>query len=89
MVFFPILVNTVQGMKMSDKIHEDLMQTYNASYLQTLLKLKLLVAMPFVFNGLKICTTLALIGAIVAEFFWISNKGHGIQNIDGSAPFCS
>jgi NitT/TauT family transport system permease protein len=73
MVFFPILVNTVQGMKMSDKIHRDLMQTYNATYLQTLLKLRLSTAMPFIFNGLKICTTLALIGAIVAEFFWVSN----------------
>ncbi|MBQ58753.1 ABC transporter permease [bacterium] len=85
MVFFPILVNTVQGMKMSDKIHKDLMQTYNASYLQILLKLKLLVAMPFVFNGLKICTTLALIGAIVAEFFGSPIRGMGFR-ISTEAP---
>jgi NitT/TauT family transport system permease protein len=85
MVFFPILVNTVQGMKMSDKIHKDLMQTYNASYLQTLLKLKLLVAMPFIFNGLKICTTLALIGAIVAEFFGSPIRGMGFR-ISTEAP---
>ena len=85
MVFFPIMVNTVQGMKMSDKIHKDLMQTYNASYLQILLKLKLLVAMPFVFNGLKICTTLALIGAIVAEFFGSPIRGMGFR-ISTEAP---
>ena len=85
MVFFPILVNTIQGMKMSDKIHRDLMQTYNASYLQTLFKLRLLTAMPFIFNGLKICTTLALIGAIVAEFFGSPIKGMGFR-ISTEAP---
>ena len=85
MVFFPILVNTVQGMKMSDKIHRDLMQTYNASYFQTLLKLRLSTAMPFIFNGLKICTTLALIGAIVAEFFGSPIRGMGFR-ISTEAP---
>jgi NitT/TauT family transport system permease protein len=85
MVFFPILVNTVQGMKMSDKIHRDLMQTYNATYLQTLLKLRLSTAMPFIFNGLKICTTLALIGAIVAEFFGSPIRGMGFR-ISTEAP---
>ena len=85
MVFFPILVNTIQGMRMSDKIHRDLMQTYNASYLQTLFKLRLLTAMPFIFNGLKICTTLALIGAIVAEFFGSPIRGMGFR-ISTEAP---
>ena len=85
MVFFPILVNTVQGMKMSDKIHRDLMQTYNANYLQTLLKLRLATAMPFIFNGLKICTTLSLIGAIVAEFFGSPIRGMGFR-ISTEAP---
>ena len=85
MVFFPILVNTIQGMKMSDKIHRDLMQTYNASYLQTLFKLRLLTAIPFIFNGLKICTTLALIGAIVAEFFGSPIRGMGFR-ISTEAP---
>ena len=85
MVFFPILVNTIQGMKMSDKIHRDLMQTYNASYLQTLFKLRLSTAMPFIFNELKICTTLALIGAIVAEFFGSPIRGMGFR-ISTEAP---
>jgi len=85
MVFFPILVNTIQGMKMSDKIHRDLMQTYNASYLQTFFKLRLSTAMPFIFNGLKICTTLALIGAIVAEFFGSPIRGMGFR-ISTEAP---
>ena len=85
MVFFPILINTVQGIKMSDKIHRDLMQTYNANYIQTLLKLRLATAMPFIFNGLKICTTLSLIGAIVAEFFGSPIRGMGFR-ISTEAP---
>ena len=50
-------------------MQRDLMRTYAAGYWKTLLKLRLPAAMPFIFNGLKIATTLALIGAIVAEFF--------------------
>jgi NitT/TauT family transport system permease protein len=50
------------------RMQRDLMHTYASGYWQTLLKLRLPAAMPFIFNGLKIATTLALIGAIVAEF---------------------
>ena len=79
MVFFPMLINAIQGLQMSDTIHRDLMRTYNASYFQTLIKLRLSAAMPFIFNGLKICSTLALIGAIVAEFFGSPIKGIGFR----------
>ncbi|MGB8622919.1 MAG: ABC transporter permease [Paracoccaceae bacterium] len=79
MVFFPMLVNTVQGLKSSEAMQRDLMKTYSASYWQTLGKLRLPAAMPFVFNGLKIATTLALIGAIVAEFFGSPIKGMGFR----------
>ena len=79
MVFFPMLINTIQGLQLSDRIHRDLMYTYNANSLQTLTKLRLATAMPFIFNGLKICSTLALIGAIVAEFFGSPIKGMGFR----------
>ena len=79
MVFFPILVNTVQGLRESDRMQRDLMRTYAAGYGQTLLKLRLPAAMPFVFNGLKIATTLALIGAIVAEYFGSPTRGMGFR----------
>lgn len=79
MVFFPMLVNTVQGLSDTDAMQRDLMRTYAAGYWQTLLKLRLPAAMPFVFNGLKIATTLALIGAIVAEFFGSPIKGMGFR----------
>ena len=79
MVFFPMLVNTVQGLASSDVMQRDLMRTYGASYWQTLIKLRLPAAMPFIFNGLKIATTLALIGAIVAEFFGSPIRGMGFR----------
>ncbi|MGA9254799.1 MAG: ABC transporter permease [Roseobacter sp.] len=79
MVFFPILVNTVQGLRATETMQRDLMRTYGASYSQTLLKLRLPAAMPFVFNGLKIATTLALIGAIVAEYFGSPTRGMGFR----------
>jgi NitT/TauT family transport system permease protein len=79
MVFFPMLVNTVQGLQASDAMQRDLMRTYAAGYWRTLLKLRLPAAMPFIFNGLKIGSTLALIGAIVAEFFGSPIKGMGFR----------
>ncbi|MEI4194487.1 ABC transporter permease [Roseovarius sp. E0-M6] len=79
MVFFPVLVNTVAGLRDTDTMQRDLMRTYGASYTQTLLKLRLPAAMPFIFNGLKIATTLALIGAIVAEFFGSPTRGMGFR----------
>ena len=79
MVFFPVLVNTVAGLAASDRMQRDLMATWGGSYWQTLFKLRLPAAMPFVFNGLKIASTLALIGAIVAEFFGSPTRGMGFR----------
>jgi NitT/TauT family transport system permease protein len=79
MVFFPMLINTVAGLGAKNTIQNDLMQTYGASYWQSLFKLSLPAAMPFIFNGLKICTTLALIGAIVSEFFGSPTRGMGFR----------
>ncbi|MFP7569190.1 ABC transporter permease [Marivita sp. S2033] len=79
MVYFPILVNTVQGLRETDAMQRDLMRTYAAGYTDTLIKLRLPAALPFVFNGLKIATTLALIGAIVAEYFGSPTRGMGFR----------
>ena len=79
MVFFPILVNAVAGLKATEAMQRDLMHTYAASYWQGLFKLRLPAALPFIFNGLKVCTTLALIGAIVAEFFGSPIVGMGFR----------
>ena len=79
MVFFPMLVNTVQGLAATDAMERDLMRTYAASHAQVLWNLRLPAALPFLFNGLKICATLALIGAIVAEFFGSPTRGMGFR----------
>jgi NitT/TauT family transport system permease protein len=79
MVFFPILVNTVAGLKDTSVMQRDLMRTYGAGYWPPLFKLRLPAALPFMFNGLKIATTLALIGAIVAEFFGSPTVGMGFR----------
>ncbi|MCQ1835915.1 ABC transporter permease [Neorhizobium galegae] len=79
MTFFPMLVNTVAGLAASGAMERDLMRSYASDYWQTLMKLRLPAAMPFVFNALKINSTLALIGAIVAEFFGTPIVGMGFR----------
>ncbi len=79
MTFFPMLVNTVTGLAAAGALERDLMRSYGAGYWPTLAKLRLPAAMPFIFNALKINSTLALIGAIVAEFFGTPIVGMGFR----------
>ena len=79
MTFFPMLVNTVAGLAAAGSMERDLMRTYASNYWQTLWKLRLPAAAPFIFNALKINSTLALIGAIVAEFFGTPVVGMGFR----------
>jgi len=77
--FFPMLVNTLAGLNTAGHIERDLMRSYGAGHRQTLQKLYLPAAMPFIFNALKINSTLAFIGAIVAEFFGTPTQGIGFR----------
>ena len=79
MTFFPMLINTHAGLAAAGRMERDLMRSYAAGYWQTLVRLRLPAAMPFVFNALKINSTLALIGAIVAEFFGTPIVGMGFR----------
>ncbi|MCB2009931.1 MAG: ABC transporter permease [Geminicoccaceae bacterium] len=79
MTFFPMLVNTVAGLAAAGRMERDLMMTWAADYWQTLGSLRLPAALPFIFNALKINSTLALIGAIVAEFFGTPIVGMGFR----------
>jgi NitT/TauT family transport system permease protein len=79
MTFFPMLVNTVAGLSAAGNLERDLMRSYGASWWQTLVQLRLPAAMPFIFNALKINSTLAMIGAIVAEFFGTPIVGMGFR----------
>ena len=60
-------------------MEKDLLRSYGASYWQSFFKLRLPNALPFIFNALKINSTLALIGAIVAEFFGTPIVGMGFR----------
>ncbi len=79
MTFFPMLINTIAGLAAADRMQRDLMYSYGAGYWQTFFKLRLPAALTFVFNALKINSTLALIGAIVAEMFGSPISGMGFR----------
>ena len=79
MTFFPMLVNTLAGLAEAGHMERDLMRSYGAGYWRTLFSLRIPVALPFVFNALKINSTLAMIGAIVAEFFGSPVSGLGFR----------
>ena len=79
MTFFPMMVNTLVGLSETDKIDRDLLHTYATNYWRELSSLRLPNAMPFILNALKINSTLAMIGAIVAEFFGTPIVGMGFR----------
>ncbi len=79
MTFFPMLVNSVVGLSATSRVELDLLRTYNPTYWQKLFSVRLYNALPFLFNALKINSTLALIGAIVAEFFGTPIVGMGFR----------
>ncbi len=79
MTFFPALVSTLAGLGAAGKLERELMHSYAASPRQQLLALRLPAAMPFIFGALKVNASLALIGAIVAEFFGSPTAGLGFR----------
>jgi NitT/TauT family transport system permease protein len=79
MTFFPMLVSTLAGLKAADRLERELMYSYAAAYGRTLWSLRLPAALPYLFSALKVNATLALIGAIVAEFFGSPTSGLGFR----------
>lgn len=65
---FPVIANTLAGMRSVDPALRDLFRLYGAGPLRTLLRLKLPASMPDIFTGLRIASGLAVIGAVVGEF---------------------
>lgn len=66
--FFPVMLNTLQGLKGAERHHADLLRTYNSSHWQTIRYLRIPSALPHFFAGLKIGGGLALVGTVVGEF---------------------
>jgi len=75
-VFFPVLVNTVVGLRAVPENLHDLMRSLHASRAQTLRYLEVPAALPIFLGGLRIGATLAVIGAVVGEFVG-SDRGLG------------
>jgi NitT/TauT family transport system permease protein len=67
--FFPVLVNTLRGLTSVRPPQIDLMRSYAASELQIFRRVRAPTALPFVFSALKVATVLAMIGAIVSDYF--------------------
>lgn len=77
-VFFPVFVNTVRGLTRIDPVHAELMHSYAASGWDLARVVRLPASVPYVFTGLRIASSLAVIAAVVAEYFG------GLQNGLGS-----
>ena len=84
--FFPIVINTMAGFKEVDRGLADVFKSVAATEHQMLFKLRLPYAIPYIFAGLRIATTLAVLGAIVAEWLAASN-GLGYLVLSGSFNF--
>jgi NitT/TauT family transport system permease protein len=74
--FFPVVVDTATGLAATPPELLDLSRSYRASAFRTFLKVRLPMAMPFVFAGAKVAITLSVIGAVVGEFVG-SDEGLG------------
>ena len=75
--YFPVLINAISGFRDLDPRVLDFFRSVNASTWETLLRLRLPAAIPYLFAALKISVTLSLIGAVVAEFFIAREDGLG------------
>jgi NitT/TauT family transport system permease protein len=82
--FFPVTIGMVKGLMSPDVIHRDLMRTYNASQWETLWKLRMPAAVPYLFTSLKIAIAIALTGAIVGELPTGAISGIGARLLVGS-----
>jgi len=69
LVFFPVMVNTVRGLLTVDPAALELLRSYAASESTVFRSLRVPNSLPFIFTALRVATTLATIGAIVAEYF--------------------
>jgi NitT/TauT family transport system permease protein len=76
--FFPVLINTIAGLRSVNPGTLDVFRSLDASPLDVLLKLRIPSALPYLFAALKVAVTLSLIGAVVAEW---SGSGRGLGRV--------
>ena len=82
--FFPVTISMVKGLRSPETIELDMMKTWNANGLQTLLRLRLPSSVPFLFAGMKIGIAAALVGAIIGELPTGAVSGLGARMLQGS-----
>jgi NitT/TauT family transport system permease protein len=76
--FFPVLVNTLRGLTSVRPSSIELMRSYACGELEIFRRVRIPTALPFIFSALKIATVLAMIGAIVGDYFGGSQEALGI-----------
>ena|ERR1700677_2081323 len=84
--FFPILVNTMQGLRLRERERQELAMALGASKWQIFRYIRLPASLPYVFAGLRVAAVFALIGSITAEFVG-SRSGLGVMLIEQKAIF--
>ena len=86
--FFPIVVNSVDGLKSADPDMIRLLRTLGASRWQVFTKVQVPNSLPFMFSGIKIAVTVSVIGAVIGE--WVgSSEGLGYLAIRSKSQFLS
>jgi NitT/TauT family transport system permease protein len=85
--FFPVMVNTLRGLTSVRPSSIELMRSYAAGELEIFRRVRVPNALPLVFSALKVATVLAMIGAIVGEYFGGSQEALGIQIRNSAALF--
>lgn len=87
LTYFPSMISTVRGLTNVDNLSLELMRSYAATEMEIFRKLRLPNALPYIFSALKLSTTLAMIGAIVSEYFGGSTQGLGYRIREDAALF--
>jgi NitT/TauT family transport system permease protein len=77
--FFPMMVNTMRGLTSVPPSAIELMRSYAASDMTVFRRVRLPNALPYIFSGLKVATVLAMIGAIVGDYFGGAPGALGVQ----------
>ncbi len=77
--YFPVLVNTLRGLTSVRPSSIELMQSYAAGELEIFRRVRIPSALPFVFSALKVASVLAMIGAVIGDYFGGTQEALGIQ----------
>jgi NitT/TauT family transport system permease protein len=77
--YFPVLVNTLRGLTSVQPQQIELMRSYAAGEVEIFRRVRIPTSLPYLFTGLKVATVLAMIGAIVGDYFGGSQDSLGIQ----------